>query len=146
MSRTLTVPLSVSGTAQAEDYTLSTSVTFVSGQTTASVTLDAIDDPDFEVDETVIVAIGSSLPPETLVGTPNSVTLTISRSDADTTVRMVTLDQEAIEGNSVTLEFSRSGGDLSRILSIPLSVSGAVQSSGLRTSTQCGICSEYFHS
>ena len=127
-TKALTIPLVVTGTAQASDYTLPSSVEFAPSASTASVTLDVVDDPDFEVDETVIVELGT-LPSETLLGTPKSVTLTISRNDADTTVSMTTADQEATEGNSVTLELSRLGGDLSRTLTVPLIVTGTAQAS-----------------
>ena len=99
---------------------------FAPGASTASVTLAIIDDPDFENPETVIVELGD-LPPETLMGTPESVTLTIPRNDVDTIVWMTTVAQEAAEGNSVTLGFSRSGGDTSLTLTVPLSVSGTAQ-------------------
>ena len=135
-SKALTIPLILSGTGQPEDYTLSSeNVVFAPGASTASVTLDITNVSDAENPETVIVELGA-LPSEILRGTPNSVTITISRSDFETTVNMLTSSREMAEGESVALEFSRSGVDLSQSLTIPLFLGGTSQVSDYTLSSE----------
>ena len=135
-TKALTIPLTVSGGAQASDYTLSSeNVVFAPDASTASVTLDITDDPGFEALETVTIALGV-LPSETSLGTPKSVTITIPENDADTTVSVVTSNQEVAEGDSLTLEFSRAGGDQTDALTIPLLVSGGAQAKDYTLSSE----------
>ena len=142
----LSIPLSVTGTGQPEDYTLLSNVEFAPGASTASLTLDITDDPGFEASETVIVGFGGPLSPEILLGTSNSVTITIPENDIQT-VSVVTAAQEVAEGDSLKLEFSRLGGDHSQPLTLPLSLDGTSQASDYTLSSEnVGLCSRRFHS
>ena len=96
--------------------------------------MDITDDPSFEALETVIVGFGGPLPPETLLGDPDSVTITIPENDIQT-VNAVTTDQNVAEGDSLTLEFSRVDGDHSQPLTVPLSLGGTAQDSDYTLST-----------
>ncbi|WP_421656961.1 DUF4347 domain-containing protein [Leptothermofonsia sp. ETS-13] len=59
-SNTVTVPLTLSGTAtNGADYTIPTSITIAPGQTTGTITLTAINDLIPEGNETVIVTLGT---------------------------------------------------------------------------------------
>ena len=67
------------------DYTsIANSVTILSGQTTATVTVTPVDDSAAEGDETVILTISSST--NYFTGTPSSATVTIIDNEATVTV------------------------------------------------------------
>lgn len=80
----ITLPITIGGSAIAgSDYTaLPSSITVLSGQTTATLTVTALDDPAVELPETVIVTLVSA----TNVGvvTPSSATVSIIDDDTPT--------------------------------------------------------------
>jgi hypothetical protein len=105
----LTVNYTADGTATADtDYTsLSGTVTIPSGQASAAVPVNVIDDTEVEGDETVTV----SLSPDSAytIGTPNSGTVTISDDDVLPEVT-VTATTDAAEPNvDGEFTFTRSG-------------------------------------
>ena len=81
LTKTLTVAYTVGGTATSgDDYTaLSKSVTFAANETTANVTVAAVDDLIVEDDETVTV--GASAGTGNAVGSPEAAALTIKDND-----------------------------------------------------------------
>jgi hypothetical protein len=84
---TVTVPYTVSGTATAGgvDHTLADGTFSISsGDSTASVTFDVIDDSLEEGDETVIVTLGT--PTNASLGSPSQQTITINDNDDDYSV------------------------------------------------------------
>ena len=84
----ISIPLVVTaGTAESGDYSAPSSVPIAAGATSGTATLQALQDPDGE-DETLTVALGSSLPAGLNAGAPNSVTVTI---DDDEEISTITL-------------------------------------------------------
>jgi hypothetical protein len=80
-SASLDVFYTVTGTAtNGSDYTaLAGSVTIPAGQSTATITVGPIDDPDVEVDETVILTLVDAA--TYAVGSANAATVTIADND-----------------------------------------------------------------
>ena len=133
----MTIPLSLDGTSQASDYTLSSeNVVFAPGDSTASVILDITDDSDFEISELIIASFESSLPVGVALGVSNSIAVTIPRNDFDTTVSVTTTAREVAEGESLILEFTRTAGDQTEALTIPLTVSGGAQAEDYTLSSE----------
>jgi len=82
-STAITVAFSLSGTATNDsDYTCSTTspVQIVSGESTAGLTITALDDATFEPTETIIVSLGAITGGE--AGTASSVSIALSSDDA----------------------------------------------------------------
>lgn len=80
----ITIPLSISGTATSgTDYeSVNTNLTIASGQTSGSLTLNINDDSDEESVETIIVALGTSLPDGITADSGSSITISINDNDA----------------------------------------------------------------
>ena len=86
----ISIPLVVTaGTAESGDYSAPGSVPIAAGATSGTATLQALQDADGD-DETLTVALGSSLPADLNAGSPNSVTVTI---DDDEEISTVTLGE-----------------------------------------------------
>lgn len=140
-TQALSVTYSVSGTATAgSDFaSQSGTVTIGAGQTTATVSIDPIDDNTVEPDETIILTVtdGSNYN----VGAPSSATGTILNDDqatADPTVSISVSPASVNEDGSGTLvyTFTRSG-DSTQALSVGYTVGGTA-TSGVDFATQSG--------
>jgi hypothetical protein len=85
-SNTVTVPISVTGTAtqgSSDDFTLSSStLTIPAGQTSGTITLQVNEDAIFETDETVILSLGT--PVNAALGAISVFTATIINDDLGT--------------------------------------------------------------
>jgi hypothetical protein len=123
-SSTVTVPFTVSGTATSgADYVISSSpVTFAPGQTTATITIDVLEDAAYESSETVVLSLGT--PSGANLGSPTTYTLSITDNDAMPTVQFtasaqsatenagtlaLTVQMSGISGNNVVVPFTLGG-------------------------------------
>ena len=125
---TISVPLVVdeASTAEETDYTLSaTTVEILDGETTGTVTVTGVTDTLFEVDETVIINLGT-LPAKLTAGTTTTQTVTLTDDETATvtlTADVTTIDEE---GGVATLTVTLSTENITDdVLSIPLVVDGA---------------------
>ncbi len=101
--RSVTIPLTaMNGTGvTSDDYSLPESVTFMSGETSKTLTFTATDDALDEDDETVTLGFGASLPERVTAGTTAQAQVTITDNDT----RGVTLSNttlSVIEGETGT--------------------------------------------
>lgn len=124
----VTVPFTVSGSAvDGSDFTISSSpITIPAGNTSATVTIDVIDDVEVELDETVVVTLGT--PTNATLQAANSHTLTIVSDDVTTpvvpTVTVATTSQSVSEGvGTATFEVNLSSGTDSAV-TVPFTVTG----------------------
>jgi len=131
----LTVPYTLSGTAEnGSDYaSLSGSAEIANGSSSVTVSVDITDDSEVEEDETVIVTLNTeNLPSSLTAGSPTSMTLTITDNDiefsAEASVAATTATGgEGSSGLAFTFSLSQtntSGADLT----IPYTVSGSATS------------------
>ena len=82
----ISIPLVVTaGSAESGDYSAPSSVPIKAGATSGTATLRALQDADGD-DETLTVALGTSLPADLNAGSPNSVTVTIDDDEVRSTV------------------------------------------------------------
>ena len=125
--RTVTIPITVdqATTANSGDYSLSsTSVTFVSGETSKDITLTATDDGVDDDDETVVLVFGT-LPPRVSRGTHTSSTITIrDNDDPDVSVQFASSAYSVTEGETVAARVTLSE-DPERTVTIPITVDQA---------------------
>ena len=123
----VTIPLTATaGTAEAADYTAPASVSVAAGETSGTAALSTTRDIDLN-DETVTVALRSSLPSPLVVGTPSRVTVTIE--DATPQVTLSAAPNPVAEGSSTTIEATLSKA-WSANLTIPLSVTAGTAEAG----------------
>jgi hypothetical protein len=124
------LPFTVSGTATGnyDDYSITASpLTIPAGETTASITITVVNDPRYEYDETVTVALVA--PVNATLGNTTTHTATILNDDAMPTVQFTTGSQEDFEGVSFTITAQlsiRSGVPVS----VPFTVSGTATAVG----------------
>ncbi len=131
----VTVPYVISGTATeggGNDFSISPNPVIISaGNLTSAITVIINDDADVEVDETVIVTMGT--PVNATKGSPDVHTLTITDNDNPglPTVAFTSDSQSIDEGSgttTVTLELSETSGS---DVSVPYSIGGtATQGAG----------------
>ena len=134
--RTVDVPLEVTtaGGASSTDYTLSdTSLTFTSGQTTATFTVTAEDDSEDDDGESITIGFGT-LPTGVTAGSRDTTTVSLVDDDV-AAVTAVTVQFDAATytategGTAATVEVTLSA-DPERTVTIPLTVTamgGAVE-------------------
>ena len=123
----VTIPLTATaGTAEAADYAAPASVSVAAGETSGTAPLSTTRDIDLN-DETLTVALGSSLPSPLVVGTPSNVTVTIA--DATPQVTLGAAPNPVAEGSSTTIEATLSKA-WSANLTIPLSVTAGTAEAG----------------
>jgi len=124
----LTVNYSITGTADASDYseTLSGSVTITDGNTYADITITPVDDGDIESNETVILTVTSGTGYG--IGTPSAATVTITDND-EQIVSISATDASAAEAASDTGTFRVSRGVASSgVLGVNYTVTGTASS------------------
>jgi regulation of enolase protein 1 (concanavalin A-like superfamily) len=141
----LTVNFTVSGTAASStDYTAfspATSITIPSGQSSAVLTVTTANNSTAELNETVIVTLGTGS--GYTVGTPSAATVTIQDDDVNT-ITLAASDPTATEapGNGGQFTLTRSGPTTSA-LTVTLAYSGTASSgadyTALSTSQAFGI-------
>ena len=126
--RTVTVPLAVTeaGGASWYDYTLSpSSLTFLSGQTSATITVVAVDDRDDDDDESITISFGE-LPSGVTAAIPATATVNLADNDGpDVTVQFGSASYTATEGGTAaTVEVTLSA-DPERAVTVLLNVTPA---------------------
>ena len=103
--RPLTIPVTATGqggATSADDYTDPTSVTFISGDTTQTISFSVTEDTIADHGESVRLAFGSDLPPGvTLASTNRTTTVTIIDDDPAVTISFAEATLEVVEGESV---------------------------------------------
>ena len=108
-SQNVTIPITTTAvSAESGDYSVDASVVVSAGSLTGTGTLRALQDADAD-NETLTVALGSSLPAQITAGSPNSVTVTIDDDEFESTVRIQTVSPNPVaEGQAfdVTLGIS----------------------------------------
>ena len=104
----LTIPLSISGTATSgSDYiAVNSNVTIASNQTSGSITFNITDDSEDEGSETIIVALGSSLPDGITAGQGSSTTITINDNDAQETYTVSISGTSNVSESSTDVPFT----------------------------------------
>ena len=120
----VSVPFTLSGTAaQGGDYTITASpIQIPTGGTSATITVNIVDDTLHEENETLLITLGK--PVDVEVGSPSVHTLTILENDPMPTVSFSEASQRVIENaGSATITARLSGGS-SRNVTIPYSLSG----------------------
>jgi hypothetical protein len=122
-SQTVSITLSLSGTATiATDYTLGTTITIPAGNTSASITLAAVNDPTDEADETVIIDI-TAVANGTESGTQQQ-TVTILDDDAAPTVTLTTGTGSISETGGSTTVTATLTTTSSQIVTVTLGMTG----------------------
>ena len=121
--RTVTIPLTTTnqGGASASDYSgVPASVTFNSGETSKTFTLQATGSDGSDSGESVLLGFGT-LPTGVGAGTPNTTTVSIAEQQGPTsqTVSFGTATYSVTEGDSVQVEVQLSS-DPGRTVTIPL--------------------------
>ena len=124
--RDVTVPLTVTpmGTAMADDYTVShTSLTFTSGETTATFTVTADEDIELMTTTRAITIGFGVLPAGVSAGSPETTTVSLADNDGpDVTVQFGAASYTATEGGAeVTVELTLSAAP-ERTVTVPLEV------------------------
>ena len=120
----VTVPFTVGGTAvDPADYTVSASpVVIAAGFTTGTVTVTVVDDALDEVDETVVLTLGT--PTNANLGATSVHTATLADNDLPPTVQFAAASQSNAEGVltvTATVQLSAASGQQ---VTVPFKVSG----------------------
>ncbi len=129
-SSAITVPVAVSGTATAADFTLSSATLSVpANSATGSVTLTVTQDTMDENDETVILTLGT--PTNASLGATSVQTITLTDDDNAPNVHFNAATQTVVEGATgavtVTAALSAASG---KAVSVPFTVSGTASRPG----------------
>ncbi|MCY4542350.1 MAG: cadherin-like beta sandwich domain-containing protein [Rhodobacteraceae bacterium] len=121
-SNNVAIPIDLSaGSAEAGDYGSLSSITVNAGEKTGTGTIAANEDADTE-DETFTVALGGSLPPNLVAGSPNSLEILIVDDDTSIpTVRLSAYPNPVAEGESVTIAATLTAA-LTSAVTIPLTL------------------------
>jgi hypothetical protein len=123
-TNTVTVPFSTSGTAtNGVDYSVSASpLTFYPGETSATITLDVVDDGTDEPNETVILTLG--MPTGAGLGAVTTYTATISDNDVVPTVQFTTSSQPGAESAGTVLLTAQLSSLAGQDVTIPFTTAG----------------------
>ena len=121
----LIVVVSLGGTAvELSDYaSIQPGNVFQIGQSSIDITVTPIADNLVEGDETVVLSIDPSA--NYTVGTPGSATVTIADDPAIVTATVIDADADESGPDSGTIRLARSGGNLTGMLNIQITMSGA---------------------
>ena len=120
----VSVPFTLSGTAaQGSDYTITSSpLSIPIGGTSATITVNIIDDTLYEENETLLITLGK--PANAEVGSPSVHTITILENDPMPRVSFTEANQRVIENAGSATITARLSGASSRNVTIPYTVSG----------------------
>ena len=135
--RSVTIPITGAGESggTSADFSVPTSVTFASGDTTQTISFTATDDTIDDDDEKIKLAFGT-FPPGVSAGSTTSTTVSINdNDDPELTVMFGNAAYTATEGGTTTVSVTLSA-DPERTVVIPVSVS---RESGASTSDYSGI-------
>ena len=147
--RPLTIPIAVvlKGTTSTDDYTDPASVTFSSGDTSATFSFSVTEDAIADHGESVNLGFRADLPPGVSEGTPDETTVTIIDDDPAVTVGITVGTPEVEEGDrariivefdeppvrpiSIPLTFTyRDGADANDLSMVPTSADFSANSDG----------------
>ena len=126
----ISIPLAVSAvSAESSDYSAPSSISIAAGQTSGTGTLQTQHDPDAQ-DETLTVALGSTLPADLNAGAPSSVTITIDDDEVVSTVTVQGASPNPVEeGETVSVRLGISPAQPNRLV-IPVTVTHGTSESG----------------
>ena len=122
----LTIPLSYSGTASSADYSAPANLSFSAGSSTATLTVNLVEDTLDEATETIIISLQATA--GITVSSPEQHTLSLIDNDPVPTVDFVLAEQAVREGArtiQVALRLSAASG---RDIVLGLSTDGTAQS------------------
>lgn len=122
----LTVPLSYTGTANSADYSAPANLSFSAGSSTATLTINLLDDAVDEAIETIVISLQATT--GITLGSPEQHTLSLIDNDPEPSVEFVLAEQTVREGARiipVTLRLSAASG---RDIVLGLSTDGTAQS------------------
>ena len=105
---TIPVELDTSADASADDLTAGESVTFAAGETSKTLTVEALDDDFVEGDESATLAFGT-LPHGVTAGSTDTATITVTDADL-AQFNSALAQQQASEGGEVALTFTITNG------------------------------------
>jgi len=121
---TVSIPFTLSGTAtSATDYTVTASpLTIAAGNTTGTITINALTDAATEGNETAIISLGT--PTNATLGTPSVATATITNvSGGSPSITLSSASATIAEGASTSYTLTLSAASASNV-TIPFTVSG----------------------
>jgi hypothetical protein len=126
----VSVPFTLSGTAtNGTDYSITASpITITAGSTTANITITVTNDLLDEINETVIVTMGT--PTNAIQGTITAHTATINDNDATPSVQFTAASQNAAESSNMTITAQLSaisGQDVT----VPFTITGTATGGGV---------------
>jgi len=130
-SKAVVVPYSISGTTIPADYIIHnpSPILFPPGTQTFDINMSILEGDGWEVDETLILTLGS--PTHAIVGSPGAQTIVITESSAEPDVYFSTSTQNTPEGDHVVNILVQMSNAWSSDVVIPFTVSGtATEGSG----------------
>ena len=136
--RSVTIPITGAGESggTSADFSVPTSVTFASGDTSKTISFTATDDTIDDDDEKVRLAFGSDLPPGVTASGTTTTTISINDDDdPELTVMFGNAAYTATEGGTTTVTVTLNA-DPERTVVVPISVT---RESGASTSDYSGI-------
>ena len=126
--RTVAISLVATGQRGADinDYSVPLSVTFDTGELSKTITFSATHDTVDDDDESVLLAIGTSLPSRVTQGSTTETTVSITDDDdPHVTVMFAQAGYRVVEGDTVAVRVTLSA-DPERTVTIPLVATGQV--------------------
>ncbi len=120
--RSLTIPITTAnqGGASSADYSVPSSITIATGETSKSITFSATEDTVDDDGESVKLGFGETLPTGVSAGTTNETTVNITDDDDPAvTVRFGSATHTVAEGSSASITVNLSA-DPERTVTIPL--------------------------
>lgn len=122
----LTVPLSYSGTATRADYTAPANLSFSAGSSTATLTLNLLEDTLNEASETILIRLQSAS--GITLGSPEEHSISLIDNDPVPTVNFVMAEQAVREGARTIQVAVRLSAASGRDVVLGLSTDGTAQS------------------
>ncbi len=125
--KTIVVPYSISGTTIPEDYVIhnSSPLVFPAGSTTVDINMDILEGDGWEVDETLILTLGT--PQNASLGSPASQTIVITEESAEPSVSFATGSYSVVEGDLVLDIDVQLSNAWSSVVFVDYSLSGSAQ-------------------
>jgi len=125
--KTIVVPYSISGTTIPEDYVIhnSSPLVFPAGSTTVDINMDILEGDGWEVDETLILTLGT--PQNASLGSPASQTIVITEESAEPSVSFTTGSYSVVEGDLVLDINVQLSNAWSSVVFVDYSLSGSAQ-------------------
>ncbi len=123
-NKPITVPYSISGTTIPADYIIHnpSPIVFPPGTQTVDINMSILEGDGWEVDETLILTLGTPL--NASVGSPGAQTIVITESSAEPDVYFSTSTQSTPEGDHIVIVLVQMSNAWSSDVVIPFTVAG----------------------